>query len=60
MEVQAMQSGRRGRDEALTARLLDKRRAKIAESTEPAETVYLLRARAGLDRWNDGRLNRSG
>jgi predicted esterase len=44
MEVQAMQSGRRGRDEVLTARLLEKRRAKIAASTEPAETVYLLRA----------------
>jgi predicted esterase len=44
MEVQAMQSGRRSRDEGLTARLLSKRREKIASSTEPAETVYLLRA----------------
>jgi hypothetical protein len=44
MEVQAMQSGRRSRDEGLTARLLAKRREKIASSTEPAETVYLLRA----------------
>jgi predicted esterase len=44
MEVQAMQSGRRSRDEGLTARLLAKRREKIAASTEPAETVYLLRA----------------
>ena len=44
MEVQAMQSGRRSRDGDLTARLLAKRREKIAASTEPAETVYLLRA----------------
>ena len=44
MEVQAMQSGRRSRDEGLAARLLAKRREKIAASTEPPETVYLLRA----------------
>jgi poly(3-hydroxybutyrate) depolymerase len=44
MEVQAMQAGRRSRDGALAARLLEKRRARIAVSTDPAETVYLLRA----------------
>jgi len=44
MEVQAMRAKRRSRDDALTARLLDKRRASIAASTDPAPTVYLLRA----------------
>jgi predicted esterase len=44
MEVQAMQSRRRGRDEVLAAGLLEKRRARIAASTEPAEIAYLLRA----------------
>ena len=44
MEVQAMQSGRRSRDEGLASRILAKRREKIAASTESAETVYLLRA----------------
>ena len=44
MELQAMQSGRRVRDDALVGRLLEKRRARIAASTDLAETVYLLRA----------------
>jgi predicted esterase len=44
MELQAMRSGRRSRDEALAARMLEKRRARIAASTDVAETVYLLRA----------------
>ena len=44
MELQAMRSGRRGRDEALAARMLEKRRTRIAASTDAAETVYLLRA----------------
>jgi poly(3-hydroxybutyrate) depolymerase len=43
MELQAMQSRRRSRDEALVARFLEKRRAKIA-AAGPAETVYLLQA----------------
>ena len=43
MELQAMQSGRRGRDGALVARFLEKRRARIA-AAGPAETVYLLQA----------------
>ena len=44
MELQAMRSARRGRDEALAARMLEKRRLRIAASTDVAETVYLLRA----------------
>jgi hypothetical protein len=44
MELQAMQSGRRGRDDALVTRLFEKRRNAIAASASPAETVYLLRA----------------
>ena len=43
MELQAMQSGRRSRDDALVARFLEKRRARIA-AAGPAETVYLLQA----------------
>jgi len=44
MELQAMQSGRRSRDEAFVARLLEKRRTAIAASPDSARTVYLLRA----------------
>jgi len=44
MELQAMQSGRRGRDDALLQALVEKRRVRIAASTDAAETVYLLRA----------------
>jgi predicted esterase len=44
LEVQAMQSGRRSRDEGLAARVLEKRRSRIAASSDVAETVYLLRA----------------
>jgi len=44
MEVQAMQSGRRGRDEALIERLYDKRRGAVAAAATVPETVYLLRA----------------
>ena len=44
MELQAMQSGRRRRDDGLAARMLEKRRARLAASTDAAETVYLLRA----------------
>lgn len=44
MELQAIQSGRRGRDDTLVARIAEKRRARIAASTEVTETVYLLRA----------------
>ena len=44
MTLQAMQSGRLTRDDAVVGRILEKRRAAIAASTEPAATVYLLRA----------------
>ena len=44
MELQAMQSGRRSRDLALAGRILEKRRARIAAATSPAETVYLLQS----------------
>jgi predicted esterase len=44
MELQAMRSGRRSREDAVAARMLEKRRARIAASTDAAETVYLLRA----------------
>ena len=46
MELQAMKSGRRTRDEALVDRLLEKRRQKIAAASDPAETVHLLEALA--------------
>ena len=46
MEIQAMKSGRRRRDEALIDRLLEKRRARIAESPSPTATVHLLEALA--------------
>jgi hypothetical protein len=44
MELQAMKSGRRARDEALIDRLLRKRRDAIAASTSDAGTVHLLDA----------------
>jgi predicted esterase len=43
MELQAMQSGRRSRDAALAARILEKRRSRIVSSSGAADTVYLLR-----------------
>ena len=46
LELQAIQAGRRSRDDTLVARLLAKRRQKIAASAGPADTVYLLRALA--------------
>ena len=46
LELQAMKSGRRRRDEALIDQLLQKRRARIAESANPATTVHLLEALA--------------
>jgi hypothetical protein len=42
MELQAMKSGRRTRDEALVDRLLESRRRLVAASTEPPATVHLL------------------
>jgi hypothetical protein len=39
-----MQSGRRSRDDALVGRILEKRRARIAATSGPTETVYLLHA----------------
>ncbi|MEO8076908.1 MAG: hypothetical protein ABI818_11290, partial [Acidobacteriota bacterium] len=42
MELQAMKSGRRPRDEALVDRLLESRRRLIAASTEATGTVHLL------------------
>ena len=44
MELQAMKSGRRFRDEALVDTLLAKRRQQVAASTGPADTVRLLDA----------------
>jgi dienelactone hydrolase len=42
MELQAMQSGLRGRDAALAERIAAKRRARIAAARDPAQTVHLL------------------
>ena len=44
MELQAMKSGRRTRDEALVDRLFEKRQRLIAASTSPADSVHLLDA----------------
>ena len=44
MELQAMKAGRRPKDDALAERLLEKRRRRIAESSDPAATVHLLEA----------------
>jgi predicted esterase len=44
LELQAIRSGRRSRDEGLAARILEKRRSRIAASSDVADTVYLLRA----------------
>src|SRR5262245_53342307 len=44
MELQAMKSGRRTRDEALIDRLFTQRLRRIEESTNPSETVHLLDA----------------
>jgi hypothetical protein len=42
MELQAMKSGTKPRDESLLDQLLDKRQQPIAASTSPATTVHLL------------------
>jgi dienelactone hydrolase len=44
MELQAMKSGRRTRDDALVGRLFEKRQRAIADSTGDADTVHLLEA----------------
>lgn len=44
LEVQAMQSGRRGRDEALARAILERRRARLDAAISPVERVYLLDA----------------
>ena len=44
LEIQAMQSGRRTREDALAKRILERRRGRLAAADEPAETVYLLTA----------------
>jgi len=44
MELQGMKSGRRTKDEALIARLFEKRQRLIAASASPAATVHLLDA----------------
>ncbi|HJZ74597.1 MAG TPA: hypothetical protein VKE51_22830 [Vicinamibacterales bacterium] len=46
MELQAMKSGRKPKDDAVIDRLLEKRRKRIAESTDAAATVHLLEALA--------------
>jgi pimeloyl-ACP methyl ester carboxylesterase len=43
LELQAMKSGRRTRDEALIDQLFDKRRRTVAASDTPAATVHLLK-----------------
>lgn len=43
LELQAMKTGRKARDEALIDRLLDKRQQEIAAAASPASTVHLLR-----------------
>jgi hypothetical protein len=44
MELQAIKSGRRARDEALVGRLFEKRQRLIAASTSPIDIVHLLEA----------------
>ena len=44
LELQAMKSGRRTRDDALIQQLFDKRQRLIAESTNAADTVHRLEA----------------
>jgi hypothetical protein len=44
MELQAMASRRRTRDDALIARLFQKRQQRVTASGSPAETVHLLEA----------------
>jgi dienelactone hydrolase len=44
MELQAMKSGRRTRDDALVDRLFEKRQRRLAASTHAADTVHLLDA----------------
>jgi poly(3-hydroxybutyrate) depolymerase len=44
MELQAIKSGRRPRDDELIERLLDERRQQLATSVDPVKTVYLLNA----------------
>jgi len=46
MELQAMKASRRPRDEALIDRLLEKRRKRIADASDPAAAVHLLEALA--------------
>src|SRR5262249_20747532 len=46
MELQAMKSGRKPKDDAVIDRLLEKRRKRIAESTDAAATRHLLEALA--------------
>jgi hypothetical protein len=43
LELQAMKSGRRARDETLIDQLFDKRQRAIAASSKPAATVHLLK-----------------
>ena len=44
MEIQAMRSNRRTRDEALIARIIETRRRAIEALTDPADTVHALEA----------------
>jgi hypothetical protein len=44
LEVEAMQLGRREKDEAVARAIIDKRRARIAETTSVPDVVYLLEA----------------
>jgi hypothetical protein len=42
LELQAMKSGRRPKDDAVVGRLFDKRQQRIAASANPVETLHLL------------------
>jgi predicted esterase len=44
MEIQAMRSGRRAREDAVLRELLDKRRARLTASVDVTDTVHLLTA----------------
>jgi hypothetical protein len=44
LEIQAMRSGVREKDVPLATRILERRRARLAASSDPVETIYLLDA----------------
>jgi predicted esterase len=44
LEIEAMASGRRGRDDELARSIMEKRRARAASATAPSQAVYQLEA----------------